>query len=588
MQKDIKQKSSAQTFLKGAMIMSISMVIVKILGMVYKVMLTRIYGMFGDDLAGIGTGLLSNAYEVYIPLFTLATAGFPIAVSRLISESIAEERYKDVRMIRKVSKPFFIGMGLICFALMVGISFFYVKIIKQPYAIYAMLMLAPSIFFGCLVSIYRGYFEGLRNMFPTALSEVVEVGVKVVVGLSLAYIVMSTGMNELKTYGTVFSLTFDNYEEAESTLLGLSVASAISGISIGSLFSFITLKIMSKMKRYRFEDEYFESSIDARTKKETFNLLLKTAIPIGLAALVMSISSTIDNIVIQNVLYNTVMNNKDELLAQFDGNLDTYPVNGLHTYLLGSYSYALTIMQLVTALTQAFGTSAMPSVTNAYTKGDKGELKTSIDTVMKLTMLFTLPAGIGMFAIPYPIVSLLYSGYSAVVAARALRVMGISVIFIAASTPICSMLQGVGRIDMPLKLYSVAMVMKILLNYLFVSVVSINIMGAAIGSLVAYLFVCVVGMYFLIKRAGVRPNFTQTIIKPLIGAIICGAMAYFSNSLFNKFLPFAVSTILCIIVAGAFYLISLLLLRTFSENEIKMLPKGKNIVTILAKLHLIG
>ncbi|MBQ0098370.1 MAG: polysaccharide biosynthesis protein [Oscillospiraceae bacterium] len=588
MQKDIKQKSSSQTFLKGAMIMSISMVIVKILGMVYKVMLTRIYGMFGDDLAGIGTGLLSNAYEVYIPLFTLATAGFPIAVSRLISESIAEERYKDVRMIRKVSKPFFIGMGLICFALMVGISFFYVRIIKQPYAIYAMLMLAPSIFFGCLVSIYRGYFEGLRNMFPTALSEVVEVGVKVVVGLSLAYIVMSKGMTELKTYGTVFSLTFDNYEEAQSTLLGLSVASAISGISIGSLFSFITLKIMSKMKRYRFEDEYFENSIDARTKKETFNLLLKTAIPIGLAALVMSISSTIDNIVIQNVLYNTVMNNKEELLAQFDGNLDTYPVSGLHTYLLGSYSYALTIMQLITALTQAFGTSAMPSVTNAYTKGDKEELKSSINTVLKLTMLFTLPAGIGLFAIPYPIVSLLYSGYSAVVAARALRIMGISVIFIAASTPICSMLQGVGRIDLPLKLYSIAMVMKILLNYLFVSVVSINIMGAAIGSLVAYVFVCVVGMYFLIKRAGVRPNFTQTTIKPLFAAIICGAVAYVTNTLFNKFLPFAVSTILCILVAGAFYLISLLLLRTFSENEIKMLPKGKNIVTILAKLHLIG
>ncbi len=588
MQKDFKQKSSSQTFLKGAMIMSISMVIVKILGMVYKVMLTRIYGMFGDDFAGIGSGLLTNAYDLYIPLFTLATAGFPIAVSRLISESIAEERYKDVRMIRKVSKPFFIGMGLICFFLMVGISFFYVRIIKQPYAIYAILMLAPAIFFGCLVSIYRGYFEGLRNMFPTALSEVVEAGVKLIFGLSLAYLVMSTGMNELKTYGTVFSLTFDNYEEAQSTLLGFSVASAISGISIGSIFSFVTLKIMSKMKRYRFEDEYFESSIDARTKKETFNLLLKTAIPIGLAALVMSVSSSIDNIVIQNVLYNTIVNNKEELLAQFDGNLDAYPVSALHTYLVGSYGYATTIMQLITALTQAFGTSAMPSVTNAYTKGDKQELKGSIDTVMKLTMLFTLPAGIGLFAIPYPIVSLLYSGYSAVVAARALRIMGISVIFIAASTPICSMLQGVGRIDMPLKLYSVAMVMKILLNYLFVSVVSINIMGAAIGSLVAYIFVCIVGMYFLIKRAGVRPNFTQTTVKPLFAAIICGAVAYVTNTLFNKFLPFSISTILCILVAGVFYLISLLLLRTFSENEIKMLPKGKNIVTILAKLHLIG
>lgn len=588
MQNQTKQKSSSQTFLKGAMIMSISMIVIKILGMVYKVMLTRIYGLFGDDFAGIGTGILSNAYEVYIPLFTLATAGFPIAVSRLISESIAKNRYNDVKQIHKISKPFFIIMGLLCFGLMIGISFVYVRVIKQPYAIYAMMALAPSIFFGCLVSIYRGYFEGQRNMFPTALSEVVEVGVKVAIGLSLAYFIMSRGMDELSTNGTVFSLHFDNMEEASSTLLGFSVAGAISGISIGSFFSFLTLKIMSMRKKYKINEEYYLNSVDARSRRETFNLLVKTAIPVGLAALVMSISSTIDNIVIQNVLYNTVANNKDALLAQFDGNLDTYPVKDIHTYLLGSYSYALTIMQLVTALTQAFGTSAMPSVTNAYTKGDKDELRKSINTVMKLTMLFTLPAGIGMFAIPYPIVSLLYKGYSAVIAARALRVMGISVIFIAASTPICSMLQGVGRLDLPLKLYSIAMVMKILLNYLFVSVVGINIVGAAIGSLVAYLFVCVVGMYFLIKRAGVSPNFMETVIKPLISSVICGGAAYLFYSLFSHALPSAVATLLCIVAAGVFYIISLLLLRTFSENEIKMLPKGKNIVTILAKLHLIG
>ena len=95
MQNDNIKKSSSQTFLKGAMVLSISMVIVKLCGMVYKIMLTRIYSMFGDQYAGIGTGLFTNAYEIYIPLFTLATAGFPIAVSRLISESIAQNRYKD-------------------------------------------------------------------------------------------------------------------------------------------------------------------------------------------------------------------------------------------------------------------------------------------------------------------------------------------------------------------------------------------------------------------------------------------------------------------------------------------------------------
>ena len=596
MQKNnVNNKSSSQTFLKGAAVLSISMAIVSLCGMVYKLMLTRIYSMFGDQYAGIGTGLFTNAYEIYIPLFTLATAGFPIAISRLISESIAKERYKDVRQIYKVSIPFFVIMGLSCFALMVGLSFVYVDIIKSPYSIYAMMMLAPSIFFGCIVSIYRGYFEGQRNMVPTAISEIVEAAVKMAVGLPLSYLVMKFGMAQYQKSGKIFGLSFTSDGEAMNMLLAFSVASAIFAISFGGLLSFVTLRIIYKRKKNAIPEEYYENSVDAMTKRETFNRLLKTAIPIGLAALVMSISSTIDTMVIQNVLYKMAQNNREGLLAQYNGNLDSHiPLNPkknnpitIHTYLLGAYSCALTIMQLVTHVTQVFGTSAMPTVTDAYTKGDKVELKKAIETVMKLTVMFTMPAGVGMFVLSYPIMSLLYDGYIAVVGAQVLKVMGLAVIFIATSTPICSMLQGVGRIDMPLKLYSIAMVIKVALNYAFVSIVSINIMGAAVGSLVAYLFVCVVGMYFLIKKAGVVPDFFHTCLKPLAGSIICGAAAYLSYELLENLLPGKIATLVAIVIAAVFYGISLLLMHTFTENEVKMLPKGNNLVTILAKLHLL-
>ncbi len=599
MQNENNKKSSSQTFLKGAMVLSISMIVVKLCGMIYKIMLTRIYSMFGDDFAGIGTGLFTNAYEIYIPLFTLATAGFPIAVSRLISESIAQERYKDVKMIHKVSKPFFVIMGLVCFSLMIGLSFVYVDIVKSPGAIYAMWTLAPSIFFGCLVSIYRGYFEGQRNMAPTAISEIVEAGVKMILGLVMAYLVMQIGISEYESSKTIFGQSFTSEHDAMYTLIAYSVAVAIFAISLGGLFSYIALKIIYHKKRNDIPPEFYENSVEARSQRETFKLLLKTAIPVGLAALVMSISSTIDTMVIQNVLYNTAVNNREEFLAQFGGKLDSHiPLNPanedditIQTYLLGAYSCALTVMQLITAVTQVFGTSAMPSVTNAYTKGDKGELKRSIETVLKLTSLFTFPAAVGMFVLAHPIMNLLYGGgedpYLAEVGAGVLRVMGIAVIFIAISTPICSMLQGVGRIDMPLKLYSVAMVMKIALNYAFVSIVSINIMGAAVGSLVAYLFVCIVGMYFLIKKAQVVPNFLHTVLKPLFGSLICGGAAYLSYELLNSVVSNTISTILSVVIAAVFYLISLLLMRTFAENEVKMLPKGNNVVTILAKMHLL-
>lgn len=592
------QKSSSQTFLKGALIMSVGMIIVKLLGMLYKVVLTRMYyNTFGDFYAGIGTGLLGNAYEVYIPLFTLATAGFPIAVSRLISESIAKERYNDMRRIHNISKPFFVIMGAVCFGLMIGISYIYVGIIKSPYSIYSMLTLAPSIFFGCLVSIYRGYFEGQRNMFPTALSEVIEILTKVVVGLTLAYIVMTTGMSQFNETGGFFGMTFSGERDAIYTLLGFSVAAAISGISVGSLFSYLTLLIMSKRKKYRIPEEYYRNSVDAISRRETFKKLVKTAVPIGLAAIVMALSSTVDTMVIQNVLYNTAVNNREGLLSQYKefGLDELIPLNptqddpiSIHTFLYGCYGYALTIMQLVTTITQAFGTSALPNVTDSYTKGDKTELKHSIETVLKLTMLVTFPAGFGLIAIPYPILSIFYSGNSAIIGANVLRVMGLAVIVIAASTPICSILQAVGKINTPLILYLIAMGVKVVLNYVFVSMISINIIGATMGSFVAYLFVCIAGMAVMLKRTKIKFDFMKVIIKPLIGGIVCGVCAYFSYMGFSMFLPSIFATIMCILFSAVIYIILLLFMRTFTQSDIEMLPKGKNIVTFLAKHKLIG
>lgn len=592
------KKSTSQTFLKGALIMSVGMIIVKILGMFYKVILTKMYYVtFGDYYAGIGTGLLGNAYEVYIPLFTLATAGFPIAVSRLISESTAQKRYNDVRRIHNISKPFFVLMGVVCFLLMIGISFIYVDIIKSPYSIYSMMALAPSIFFGCLVSIYRGYFEGQQNMFPTAMSEVVEITGKLIFGITLAFVVMKLGMESLNDNGQLFFMQFNSKVEAMNTLLGFSVAAAISGISVGSLLSYISLKILSKRKKYQIPEEYYLNSVDAISKRETFKKLVKTAIPIGLASLVMAFSSTIDTMVIQNVLYNTAVNKREELLSVYsefklDELIPKNPTESnpivIHTFLYGCYGYALTIMQLVTTITQAFGTSAMPSVTDAYTKGDRKELKSAMETVTKLTMLFTLPAGLGLIALPYPIISIFYSGNSAVIGAEVLRVMGLAVIVIAASTPISSMLQGVGKINVPLYLYLIAMTAKVLLNFLFVSIVDLNIIGATLGSFITYAFVCIAGMIILYRHTRIKIDMIQTTLKPLIGAIVCAGSAFLVYTLLSMILPSIVATIISILIAGVIYLILLVIMRTFSENEVNMLPKGKNIVTFLAKHNMLG
>ncbi len=585
-EKTVKSRNSSQSFLKGAFILTLSMVAVKLCGLAQKVLLTNLYSTLEGNYAEFGTALFSNAYELYVPLFTLATVGFPIAVSRLVSESYAKERYNDIKQIYKVAIPFFIVMGLICFLLMGVGSFFYIDYIDSPYSLPAMLVLAPTIFFGCLVSVYRGYYEGLRNMTPTAVSEVVEAFSKIAIGVVLSYIIVNVGVNQFETTGKIFGMTFENGDDAYRTLVAISVAASIFGITMGSVLAFLYLRIRFAVKKGDIPPQFYLRSEAAISRGETFKKMCVTALPVGIGALVMSISSTIDATIIQKLMYNMALNEPEALLAEFNHVLDNEIAPEkitIHTCIWGYYSAAITLSSLVVSVTQVFGTSAMPNVTNAYTKGNRTELKESMETVLRLTTMVTFPCALGLAVLATPILSLVYSGNPniSVFGGEVLQVLGISVIFMGTITPICSMLQGVGKVKSTMYIYIFGTFAKIIVSYLFARNVSINIVGAAIGSLVSNFLMCVVAMFLLIRSTGIVPNFFAAAIKPMIGAVFCGVSAYLFYYVLNLHVIFAIA------LAALVYLIILLVLRTFTKNEILLLPKGKNIVIILEKLHLI-
>ena len=301
--------------------------------------------------------------------------------------------------------------------------------------------------------------------------------------------------------------------------------------------------------------------------------IIKTALPIAGGALVMSLASWIDSIIIQNVLLNLAYNNGDVLREQYLKFYSPESFSGkhitIHTNLWGCYSNALTLMQLVTAVTQVFGSSAMPNVTSAWTKGDKGELRQSINTVLKLTMMFTLPMAFGLVVLAHPIMGLVYGKSPEIVeiGGNVLMVMGFTTIFTAIITPICSMINGVGKVKTPMILYIICMIVKIGTSWIFVSIPSVNIQGATAGSLISYALICVIGMYLLIRYTKIVPDFLSTTIKPLIGSVACAATAYFVNMLIEGHMPHRVSTIISIVVAAIVYIAILLILRFRSRGK---------------------
>ncbi len=581
-----KKEGKGQSFLKGAMVLGSSMIIVRLMGMVYKILLSGMYG-------GVGTGLFNAAYALYNPLFMLSTAGFPIAISRMVSENMTKKRYKDVKRIHQLSIPMFIVMGLFCFIAMVLGSFIYVKAIKAENTIFALLCLSPTIFFGCLMSIYRGYFEGMRNMVPTAVSEIIEAACKLFLGFGASYLTLQFCMSQYHDSGYVLGIRCNGEAEAHAAAVPLAIGAAITGISLGSLFGFLYLFIRDKRNGDGFTRAELRNAPPPKSDSTIRRVMVRTAIPIGLGAVIMSISDMIDSTLVQTRIYNIMESTPDALLNVYGSRIpdEVYYGGNTHIYLYGCYGMALTLMMLVTAVTQVFGTTALPSVTAAFTSGNKTKLKESMETVLRVTVLVTIPSGIGLSVLAEPLLSLIYNSPSVAneveIGAKVLTVMGISVIFIAISTPLCSMLQAVGRMDVPLKLFSVGMVIKIIVNYVLVGIPEINIQGANYGSMVCYGFVTIVSLFVLCRQTGVVPDFVSILVKPLIAAIICGVAAYFSEILFDVFLPQRIATLLAIAAAIVVYAVALLLIRAIKRDDILQMPKGNKIVKVLEKHKLI-
>ena len=177
----LKTKIFKQNFLQGAVVLMVATILVKVIGALFKIPLMNMIG-------GIGMGYFNAAYQLFNPLYTLAVAGMPIATARMVAESVAGGRQREARKIMKISRAIFLVMGIAVFILMAAGSGLFVKAIQNPNALWSVLALAPAVLFGCVMSSYRGYYQGLRNMFPTAISQVIEAIVKLLAGIFCAYL----------------------------------------------------------------------------------------------------------------------------------------------------------------------------------------------------------------------------------------------------------------------------------------------------------------------------------------------------------------------------------------------------------------
>ena len=589
--------------LNGAIILAVATVIVKLIGALYKIPLT-------DLIGAVGRGYFNSAYGIYTPIYAISMAGLPVAVSRLVSESVALGNYNNARAIYKVASKLFFITGVAGTAVMFLISYPYTHYVADPRSLPAVIAVAPSIFFCCAMSSYRGYYEGLRNMTPTAVSQIIEAVAKLVLGMGISYGVLHYGLAQFKASGMVFGKPAADLSAAYSLIYPYTAAGAILGVTVGTVFGLLYLMVIHRAKGDGFTRVELVNSPKADSNRFLAKRIIAFAIPMVASALILNITNLIDTVTIQKRLATAIALNpeliKNMYRASFaaSGTVDRDIVQ----YLYGTYGSVLDFRNLVPTITMSLGVSALPALSAAWTVGDKRNIRVTIESVIRVTMLIALPAGFGMAVLSKPILSLVYSNSADIIpiAAPLLTVYGFATFIMAASSPVTSMLQGLGRTDIPVKTLIFGAIVKIALNFTLIGIPRFNINGAPVGSIACYVIIVGLNMYFLLHISKTRVNFMSVFFKPLICAGLSATAAWASYSLCNKFLtvklagihatgivgrllaPNTFSTLFAIGIAVIVYLLALLLTKALSKDDVSMLPKGEKIAKKLEKYGLLS
>lgn len=602
-----------QTMLNGALILSLAVVVIKIIGVFYKMPLTSLIG-------GVGRGYFNSAYEIYTPIYAISMSGLPIAVSRLVSESVALQRFSEARMVFKTALRIFFVIGIVGTVVLLLVSLPYTKYVAGPRNLPAVVAIAPSLFFCCIMSAYRGYYEGLRNMKPTAISQIFEAFAKLIVGLGAAYAIVSIGLNQFNTglaaatdaiahnnvvpQIIVFGRQVNDLSEAYSTIYPLSAAGAILGVTSGTIIGTIYLAILHSIKGDGFTRAQILNSPVSPSKKTLAKRLVVVATPIIMASLVLSVTNIIDTITIQSRLAHAISMNPEVIKSMYAASLAAAKTldTDLVKYLWGVYGSSVDFKNLVPMLIVSLGVSALPALSAAWAVNDKKTAKTTIETVLRITMLVALPAGIGIGVLAEPILTLIYGrGASAdiiPIAAPLVAAYGYATALISVSLPITNMLQAIGRADIPLKSLLIGALAKILCNYILVGNPAYNINGAPFGTIICYAIIVSLNLFYLLKISKVRLNVISVFIKPFACSALCGVTAWTVYHFALKSLQggqneittknVTISAILAMALAALIFVAGILLLKGLARDDVIALPKGEKIVKVLEKYRLLS
>lgn len=534
-------------FLVQGSILAIAGVLVRVIGIVYRVPVNNILGEEGITYYGA-------AYDVYSLFLLISSMSMPIAVSKIVSSKVAKGEIKNAYRAFAGAVAIGFAIGIIVFS----IAFFgaeaFAKLCGYPSAAYAIKVLAPVLFIMSILGVLRGFFQGMGTMIPTAISQILEQIANAIISIVGAMYLYNAG----KVAG-------------ESAALGAagSTLGTLAGAAVALVFmSIVFMVYLPVLKRQIRKNKGVVLESYESLGKE----LLYTIIPVLLSTTIYNLSSIFDSAVFGNVcgkIFNMTESEYSSLYGVYSGTfklLTTAPI----------------------AIASSLSSAIIPSIIRSVEQKDKRSTFNKIESSMRLTMVVAIPCGVGLSVLAGPIINLLFNLERFDDAVGIMRLAFITVTVFSMSTLTNAVLQGVGRMKIPVINASISMIVHYVMLIATLIVFKPNLYVVVIADILFGLIVCIMNSVAIYRHVGYRQEFLKTFILPFAAAAAMGVVTYFTNAVLYALTGSnTISCVIAICIAVIVYAVCLLLMKAIGEEEIRMFPKGASIVALLKKLHLL-
>ncbi|WZL72818.1 polysaccharide biosynthesis protein [Clostridiaceae bacterium 35-E11] len=532
---------SSRSFLKGAVILGVAGIIVKIMGAFFRIPLGN---MIGDE----GMGYYQASYPIYVLLLTISTAGIPTAISKLVSEKNAMGDRYGAHRVFKVSFILLFIIGITTSSILFFGARRIVLLIKNPGAYYSMVAIAPALLFVPIMAAYRGYFQGLQDMVPTAVSQIIEQFGRTVVGLVLAIVLLKKG--------------------TEVAAAGASFGAAAGAITGALMIIFIYYRRREKI----LYEIHANPVIKQESSQKIIYRIFSIAVPITIGAAILPIMNMIDVAIVMRRLQSIGFTEE--------------AANSLYGQLTGMAAPLINLPQIVTV---GLAVSLVPAISDASQKRDIATVRSTIQTGTRVSLLIGLPAAIGLVTLSKPIMLLLFplQQESAVSAAASLSILGFGVIFLTLVQTFTGILQGLGKPLIPVTNLFIGALLKVVLTYVLTGIYAINVKGAAIGTVTAYATAALLNFFAVKRLTRTKFSLVNFVIKPVISVAAMSISVLFIYNHFVNQLGNRGTTVIAVGIGAVIYGLMLLTTGGITKADFEMIPGGRKLVKILSMIGLL-